>query len=152
MPFSIAKELEANKDHICLDVTNKNLTVLRTFLEENYDNEQTKVTLRDDSRLAYLWATGQIVAEVDEISEELAFIQTLSEKTSYQRVNERVLREISNALKSKHRRLSWNTVWSIVRKYGPDLVKYSVVLDEWPDGVPELNNKKTAAKDTFSVS
>ena len=66
MPFSIEKELRESQEDVCVDIANQNLAALKNFLNRNYDES---IVVRDDSRLAYLWATGQIVAEVDEISE-----------------------------------------------------------------------------------
>jgi len=118
-----------------LIIARHNLTTLASFLDANYGND---IVVRDDSKLSYNWAMGDIAADIADIAEEIAFIQLLSRTTDYHHQNEIVLRLLANGIKKKHPRLSWNTTWKIVKKYGPDLVKFTTVYDKWGH-IPQLS-------------
>ena len=109
-----------------------NLTALHTTMLTKYN-----VSVRDDSRLAYNWALGVINAPIDEIMEELAFIQWISSHTNYQIICEDGLRSIANAIHDIYPNISWSNIWTIVRSYGPDLIKYMVV-EKFSSGIPDL--------------
>ncbi|AEP15098.1 hypothetical protein EOVG_00161 [Emiliania huxleyi virus 88] len=109
-----------------------NINALRSTMSLRYN-----VGVRDDSRLAYNWAIGTVRAPIEEIMEELAFIQWLSSHTNYQQVCEDGLRSIANDIKFKYPDISWSKVWTIVRGIGPDLIKYTLV-DKYSAGVPDL--------------
>lgn len=94
--------------------------------------------VRDDSRLAFNWACGTVSGSLIDITEELGFMQWFCDTTSYQSVLEKELRKIANALKVGYPDLSWVDVWSIVRVYGPDVVRYVVLDAAHPTGVPAL--------------
>jgi hypothetical protein len=96
--------------------------------------------VRDDSRLAFNWAYGSVVASLVDVTEELGFMQWFSDNTSYQCTVEMALRKIANEVKDRYPDLSWVDVWSIVRVYGPDVVRYAVLDAAHPAGVPELTD------------
>ena len=99
--------------------------------------------VRDDSRLAFNWAYGTAVADLYDITEELSFVQWLSDNTCYQPTMKVVLRSIANELKMMYPVLEWPQVWSLVRLYCPELVKYVVIECESPCGVPLLSSNVT---------
>lgn len=94
--------------------------------------------VRDDSRLAFNWASCSIRADLHDITEELGFMQWLSDNTSYQATMQETLRNMANALKAEHPDLNWGEVWSIVRSFGPDMIRYIIIEYEHASGVPEL--------------
>ncbi len=110
-----------------------NLNVLKATM----NMEGYKVSVRDDSRLAYNWAFGTIKAPIEEVIEELAFIQWLSKHTNYQQASENGLRQIANSFKEKYPDINWTTIWTYVRQFGPDLFKY-LVVEQCSAGVPDL--------------
>lgn len=83
--------------------------------------------LRDDSKLAFLHATGKTPMRRADVVQEMATIQWLSATTDYQRLCETALRYCANHVKEHYKIRDWATVWRIVRKYGPDLVKYHCI-------------------------
>ena len=108
------------------------LTVARNRGYHSFD-------LRDDSRLAYLWATyslGSMSAE--EVVDEMAVAQFLHSATDYGGEVETSMRRIANALKTKcGRRLSWSDCWRIVRSYAPDALQHTAI--ERIGGLPPLS-------------
>ena len=110
-----------------------NLNVLKATM----NMKGFKVSVRDDSRLAYNWAFGTVKAPVEEVIEEIAFIQWISKHTNYQQISEEGLRQIANEFKEKYPDISWTTIWTYVRRFGPDLFKY-LVVENCKAGVPDL--------------
>lgn len=110
-----------------------NLNVLKATM----NMKGYKVSVRDDSRLAYNWAFGTVKAPIEEVIEELAFIQWLSKHTNYQQSSETGLRDIANSFKEKYPDINWTTIWTHVRQFGPDLFKY-LVVEKCSAGVPDL--------------
>jgi len=135
-PFSIECALGAiaNEDIRC-----STRSVIQA-LNETMSKMGYTYGVRDDSRLAFNWAFGTVVADLYDITEELSFVQWLSDYTSYQPTMKVVLRSIANELKMMYPVLEWAHIWSIVRLYGPELVKYVVIEFESPWGVPLLSS------------
>lgn len=87
--------------------------------------------LRDDSRLAFLSATGQLGPSWtdDVVCHEMACVQFICDTTPYTDVLQSALRRLANELKSKYKIRDWATVWKIVRSHGPDVLKYLCMAD-----------------------
>ena len=87
--------------------------------------------LRDDSRLAYLWATGQLPNSWSdfEVCHEILCQQWLCHNTQYTALSQPFMRALANNLREKYNISSWNTVWRIVREYGPDILKCISITD-----------------------
>lgn len=139
MVFSIEKEI-SKLDSPVAALVNNQLEELETFAQENkYEN----FVLRDDSKLAFMFANGSIVCSPRDIVEEMSVMQYLSSNTNYQDVCESALRKIANAIKAKYRNaLAWGDVWRIVRLYGPSAIKYAAV-SKLHAGLPEMARKES---------
>lgn len=135
-PFSISCALAAidNEDLRCSTrATIEKLSDTMRMMGYGYG-------VREDSRLAFNWAYGTVSCDLIDVTEELSFIQWLSETTIYQVAVEKELRKIANAIKGDYPELSWVDVWSVVRVYGPDIVRYAVLDMAHPTGVPALTS------------
>ena len=85
----------------------------------------TPYSVRDDSRLAYRYARGEIrhMTPFDAVH-EMACIQVLCDNTTYQAVMPEYLRALANQLKEDHfPSLPWTQVWKAVADLGPELLK-----------------------------
>lgn len=135
MPFSIYTELER------LDPTTKkkvveNLDALYACSELGYRS----VEIRDDSRLAFNWATGAVRAPVCQILEEMSFIQFLSDQTNYQQFLQEFMKKAAAFIRdTTSPKLDWTTTWHIVRSFAPDLCKYEFV-EKINGGIPEFSS------------
>ena len=112
-PFSIARELEAAGDELDRALVDVRTAELREALAAYPDAE-----LRDDSRLAYQFVTGDgdgggLSAEAT--AAEMATIQFLYSKTEYGRFMQPDLRRIADWAKHNYPAVSWSEVWTIVR-------------------------------------
>ena len=87
--------------------------------------------LRDDSRLAFLWATGRLHCSWDamEVCHEMMSIQFICANTLYTDLSQPFLRCLAKGLKEKYKLKSWSTTWNIVREYGPDILKLICLVD-----------------------
>ena len=133
-PFSISSALGAISNDDIRQSTRATIQTLNEFMiRMGYG-----YGVRDDSRLAFNWAYGSFKADLFDVTEELSFVQWLSDSTSYQTTTKVVLRDIANEMKRTYPNLEWSEIWSIVRVYGPDMVKYIVLEAEHPSGVPQL--------------
>lgn len=132
MPFSAeAEALRLSPSEAA--AVRERLAELARYLEE----KSYKAVLRDDSRLAFNWATGQVIAEKAEIAEEMSVAQFLHDATTYHSECETGMRAFAEEAKRTHPKLSWKEVWDVVRVYGADIVKYDVV-GRLEDGLPEM--------------
>ena len=127
MPFSIENELSSiaeteNGQEDVFMIRGALDTLKHYFLANGYS-----ANVRDDSRLAFLWANGDLPANIYDIAQEMATIQYISNSTDYHACTERALRRFADTIKAKHKRVSWKTVWEIVREHGPDIVKYTIL-------------------------
>ena len=132
MPFSSAAEA-LRLSPFEADTARKRLADLAFFLNEKTYN----AVLRDDSRLAFNWATGHVVADMSEIAEEMSVIQFLHDHTNYHSECEKKMKEMAEVAKRSHPALSWKEVWDVVRVYGADIVKYETV-SKLEHGLPEM--------------
>lgn len=132
-PFSIAAEMtKLTPDaHKAVQV---NLIYLSSFARERgYPHFE----VRDDSRLAYMWATYQLNETAEYIVDEMAAIQWIHSSTPYAEDLETNLRRIANTLKAKYgAKLTWTACWNIVRSLAPDALKASAI--ERVGGIPQL--------------
>ena len=131
--FSIATEM-AKLTPDANTAVQVNLIYLSSFARERgYPN----FDLRDDSRLAYLWATYQLSESVEYVVDEMAVAQWIHSSTLYGEDLETNLRRIANALKAKYgSKLTWTACWNIVRSLAPDALKASAI--ERVGGLPQL--------------
>ena len=139
MPFSSAAEA-LRLSPFEADTARKRLADLHVFLKE----KTYCAVLRDDSRLAFNWATGNVVADISEIAEEMSVIQFLHDHTSYHRECEKKMKEMAENAKRTHPSLSWKEVWDVVRIYGADIVKYETV-SKLEHGLPEMVSSRLPA-------
>ena len=129
--FSIQNAMQELDYHTSQMVSN-NLYALNCQMSLKYNAQ-----VRDDSRLSYNWARNLINAPMEEVMEELVFIQWLSSHTNYQTICEDGLRQLANTIHDNYPELSWSKIWALVRGVGPDLFKY-VLVDKCSAGVPDL--------------
>lgn len=93
--------------------------------------EDCGLALRDDSRLAWLYASDSLpggYAGVDDVVCEMGIVQDLHLRTSYGATCEAALRIAAERLVSSG--LCWADAWDALKR-GPDVVKY-VILDRIP--------------------
>lgn len=92
--------------------------------------------LREDSKLAYLYATHQLPFMTErEVCHEMSCMQFLCERTPYSHVVQHSLRLLASEVKRRYN-ISWTDVWRIVSKHGPDVVKMLCLHDsglQFPD-------------------
>ena len=78
---------------------------------------------RDDSQLTYKYAIGELEDDVpSSIANELMLVDKLHKETQYAHILEPALRELASVVKNTHR-ITWTETWSIVRFYGPTMLK-----------------------------
>lgn len=132
-PFSIATEMTKLTPD-AFKAVQVNLIYLSSFARgRGYPHFE----LRDDSRLAYLWATYQLNETAEYVVDEMAAAQWIHSSTPYGEDLETNLRRIANALKSKYgAKLTWTACWNIVRSLAPDALKASAI--ERVGGLPQL--------------
>ena len=89
------------------------------------------VPLRDDSRLAFLWATGQLdeTWNLAEASHEMMSVQFICTNTSYNDMAQPFMRALAEQMRARYGLQSWNTVWRIVREYAPDILKIICLIE-----------------------
>lgn len=123
MTFSIEKKLERiPKDQ--LEYVLKRLELIKNSLPKG-------VYLRDDSRLAYAWATGNSDLELDKVVREITGMYQLFEKTDYGQVSRKVVAQIHKDLYD-HYGLDTTTCGILATRYGTKAVKnyYQNLSDE----------------------
>ena len=80
---------------------------------------------RDDSLLTYKYACGELEEDgyvPSSVANELYIVDSLYQTTQYGTLIEDVLREIASIVKKKYK-ISWDDTWTIVRFYGPTMLK-----------------------------
>ena len=83
--------------------------------------------LRDDSRLAYRFVTGQMpAARFTDVVHEMACTQLLCERTPYQAMQQQYLRKLANSMKASTG-ATWTQVWRAVADIGPDMLKLTLM-------------------------
>jgi len=79
-------------------------------------------TLRDDSRLAFRYATGELSRSPWDVSHEMATTQYLCENAPYQAFLPVALRRLASTMKKTFGN-DWTTTWNAVADIGPEIVK-----------------------------
>ena len=115
MPFSVAASID-NLDQSARDLALVRLAQLQT--------EQRNIGMepRDDSKLSYMFAKGEVDEQADVIAHELVAVDYIHQNTQYTALIEEVMREIALHCKKKYR-LPWTEVWEVVRFYAPTMLK-----------------------------
>lgn len=90
---------------------------------------------RDDSLLTFQFAAGTIDGTADTIAAELVFVDRIYHETPYGECVEEVLRKVAAGLKQRHK-LTWTETWTIVRFYGPTMLKLWCLLQKRPATPP----------------
>jgi hypothetical protein len=89
--------------------------------------------VRDDSRLAWKYATDLCADNEADVCTEMALTQMLYEQrppyTDYRELVQVRLRSLANAMKTAYPTLPWRIVWQETRRHGMDIVKI-LALDE----------------------
>lgn len=87
--------------------------------------------LRDDSRLAFLWATERLDPSwtAQEVCHEMMCIQFICANTPYAELVQPFLRHLAEGLKRRYGLRSWGATWRIVREYGPDILKTIALVE-----------------------
>ena len=144
--FSIEKELRAVSKEERSEIET-HLSYLQQLARElGYVN----FFLRDDSRLAFLWASFKLNEHPETVVHEMAYTQFLHANTSYGMEVETSLRRIAASLKENTNPWpTWTEVWRVVAVYGPDLIKYSIV--ERIGGVPMLRTAREVYKESAQI-
>lgn len=99
-------------------------------LLENDFNLHYSLSVRNDSRLAYMYVKGDTRLSRKDVLEEMATIQWICSNTRYVEICEAVMQEIAIGMKKRYRLRNWSTVWTVVREYAPDIIKYSILHDK----------------------
>ena len=94
-------------------------------------HEEHGLSLRDDSRLAFLFATecetDAAANALPEVVLEMAHAQRLYGQTPLSTAAEPALREIANLLKAEFPRVDWGLIWRHTRAYVHALLKLRAV-------------------------
>lgn len=121
--FSIRRELEAMTPEV------------RTYYEQRLDEldacvrQTSSYTLRDDSRLAFRSASGEMPGWPPyAVAHEMACIQHLCDTLPYQQLQQPFLRALANRLKADSG-VDWKPVWAAVAELGPEILKLHLMLE-----------------------
>lgn len=82
--------------------------------------------LRDDSRIAFLYASGSPVKEYDtaeKVASELVLVDDLFAKTEYPFLSQSVPKEVAATIK-RERSIPWGAAWDATNTCTTDAVKY----------------------------
>ena len=87
-------------------------------------------TLRDDSRLAFRYASGSLPPQWTPwvVAHEMACTQYLSDSLPYHEQQQAFLRSLATTLKTKTN-ASWQRVWAAVADLGPEILKLQLMGD-----------------------
>ena len=90
-------------------------------------SKQSTYAIRDDSRLAFQYCTGQLTGSIDDIAHELMCIQFISTTFGYHAQCEPTLKRLANCLKEEYPTVTWRKLWSNLSSIGCDAIKYACV-------------------------
>lgn len=121
--FSIQREI-ATLDPDVADTVRSHLDELDAMLKYT-----SPYALRDDSRLAYRFVTGDVrhMGPWD-VVHDMACTQYLCEAMPYQQCQQPYLRALADAAKTASG-ASWSKVWTAVAELGPELLKCTMMHD-----------------------
>ena len=133
-PFSISKELNTLPSD-ARAVCEYNLGELAKYLSNT-----SQYALRDDSRLAFRYATGCLPPHWNlyAVAHEIACTQYLCDQVPYQSVQQEFLRALTNTIKAQSE-VSWKVLWTAVADLGPDIAKLLLMEQHgliFPDFAP----------------
>ena len=123
-PFSVAKALAALDDAV-RETAERRLDELRGYMSACFHTE-----LRDDSRLAFLFACGTApfpYQSTYDVAHELSCVDKLHKHTPYAAVAKEESRVAAAALVTHG--LSWKDAWGVVRAHHFDVLKYRCLLE-----------------------
>lgn len=134
--FSIAREL-ADMEEVSEIVVREQLGQLDALTRA-----MTSYGVRDDSRLAFKFATGQLPPQwtPHAVAHELACTQWLSDAVPYHAQLPSFLRGLADATKAQSGVRDWKRVWAAVRELGPEIAKLDYLMRARagvPDFVPQ---------------
>jgi len=144
MGFSIAKELSTMslEQRMSIEVN------LAQLFKRSRELGYTFFKVRDDSKLAFMWSTYSFpCSSEEEIVHEMALTQYLYSDPLYSNELETSLRRIADEVKKKYRRLTWSDVWTLVREFGPDLIRASIAHRK--GGFPQLSNRLVVREESW---
>lgn len=128
--FSIKAELQkmSNSERV---VAQNRLTELEIELST------TGHELRDDSQMAYKFATAQLDVTAHEAAGEMAAAQFIHSHTCYGERCQNELRVYANAMHAAFPHIPWSKIWEIVRRYMVPVIKLDALLESgYGDGIP----------------
>ena len=102
--------------------------------------------LRDDSRIAFLYAAGTPVQEYDtaeKVASELVLVDDLFAKTEYASLSQSVPKEVAATLK-RERSVPWGAAWDATNTCTTDAVKY-LLLSKNPSVLSSLDHNPDEA-------
>jgi hypothetical protein len=83
--------------------------------------------LRDDSRLAYRFVTGQMPGmSFTDVVYEMACTQFLCDRTPYHAMQQEYMRKLAYSLKAGTN-ATWTQVWHAVAEFGPEMLKLTLM-------------------------
>lgn len=95
-------------------------------------------TVRDDSRLAWQYAThtgdAQTMTRAQVVS-EIVVIQHLYGRTSYNELLQKDMKEVAAAFKVQYPHIKWRDLWHIVREHMIPIIKLEAVARASAHGV-----------------
>ena len=140
--MSVIRTKFSSSNEVSKLTENSEVVQMRLRQIDDLMRKQTCYQLRDDSKLAFLVAKGDLTMPDDVLVQEMAIIQWVSENTEYHRVLEQTIKIIGERVKLEYGIQNWNTVWKIVREFVPDIVKYYMI--EKHGGIPDLKKRSWA--------
>lgn len=114
---------------------------------EDMLRQVSSYTLRDDSRLAYRAAVGELPTWSPwMIAHEMACIQYISDTIPYQQYSQEYLRRLAKVLKDESG-VDWKKIWHAVAELGPEILKIDLMIRHGvmlPDFVPASEASSTS--------
>jgi hypothetical protein len=123
--FSLQENLSTLNTEECTRAQ-KRLLLLKNTLSKLpwYEDD-----VRDDSRLAWMFATNEDI-DVDDVAHEMAAVHYMHQSSKYPTVVQERLREAAAILKESYPTVPWKIVWKYVSKFGVPVVKYSCTVPD----------------------
>lgn len=125
--FSIGRELDALESEALRAQVENHLGELQVCL-----SQMSSYTIRDDSRLAYRYASGLLPTQpwssVWTVAHEMACTQYLCDALPYQQVQQPFLKELAAKLKAESG-VDWKHIWAAVAEWGPEILKLQLMGD-----------------------
>uniref|UniRef100_A0A6C0KGG6 Uncharacterized protein n=1 Tax=viral metagenome TaxID=1070528 RepID=A0A6C0KGG6_9ZZZZ len=84
--------------------------------------DATRGALRDDSRIAWEYAIGNVPREPKDIAQEMMLVDAIHNKTPYGATIENDMKKTAQKLRDEYQ-LSWKATWNLTKKYEPTVLK-----------------------------